>query len=77
MVSQRRLGIAICGFGNYESRIDIEFVYFDLGNVLVSFDPEIACNNVVERFGIDVGQAKAAIFESGIQDRFEHGPSQR
>lgn len=51
----------------------IEFVYFDLGNVLVSFDPKIACNNLVERFGVQEQQAWQAIYDSGIQDRFEHG----
>ena len=51
----------------------IEFVYFDLGNVLVSFDPNIACNNFVEKFGVGKQQAWEAIYESGFQDRFEHG----
>ena len=49
------------------------FVYFDLGNVLVSFDPNIACNNLVERFGVDKQQAWEAIYDSGVQDRFESG----
>jgi len=51
----------------------IEFVYFDLGNVLVSFDPNIACNNLVERFGVKTDQAWQAIYHSGAQSRFEHG----
>ena len=51
----------------------IEFVYFDLGNVLVSFDPNIACNNLVERFGVGKQQAWEAIYDSGVQDRFESG----
>ncbi len=55
------------------SRGEIEFVYFDLGNVLVSFDPEIACRNTADKFGVDVDQARAAIYDSGLQARFEHG----
>ncbi|MAI71301.1 MAG: phosphatase [Rhodopirellula sp.] len=51
----------------------IEFVYFDLGNVLVSFDPNVACNNLVERFGVEKQRAWKAIYDSGVQDRFEHG----
>ncbi|MGI9467303.1 MAG: HAD family hydrolase [Rubripirellula sp.] len=51
----------------------IEFVYFDLGNVLVRFDPNIACNNLLERFGVRKQQSWEAIYNSGFQDRFEHG----
>lgn len=51
----------------------VEFVYFDLGNVLVSFDQHIACNNLAARFGVGKQQAWKAIYDSGLQDRFEHG----
>ncbi|EMI19608.1 HAD-superfamily hydrolase, subfamily IA, variant 3 [Rhodopirellula maiorica SM1] len=53
--------------------MNIEFVYFDLGNVIVSFDPNIAVGNVASRFGVDVALAEQAIYRSGLQDRFEHG----
>ncbi len=53
--------------------MNIEFVYFDLGNVLVSFDPKIAVDNVANRFGVDAVHAAQAIYGSGLQDRFEHG----
>ena len=52
---------------------DIEFVYFDLGNVLLAFDPNIACRNLADRFDVVVDQFWAAVYESGMQDRFEHG----
>lgn len=52
---------------------EIRFVYFDLGNVLVSFDPAIACANIAELFGISPSQAEAVVYASGLQDRFEHG----
>jgi len=51
----------------------IEFVYFDLGNVLVSFDPAIACQNVAGRFGVAAKDVQAAVYESGQQTRYEHG----
>jgi FMN phosphatase YigB (HAD superfamily) len=51
----------------------IQFVYFDLGNVLVSFDPDIACANVARQFGVDIEQARAVIYQSGLQDAYEHG----
>jgi len=54
-------------------RQKIEFVYFDLGNVLLSFDPTVACRNLVDRFGVDIGLVKSAVYDSGLQDRFEHG----
>lgn len=51
----------------------IEFVYFDLGNVLLAFDPKLACQNVAIRFGVTEHQAQSAIYDSGLEDRFEHG----
>ncbi len=51
----------------------IEFVYFDLGNVLLSFDPLRACANLASRLNISDAQARVAVYESGLQDRFEHG----
>ncbi len=51
----------------------IDFVYFDLGNVLVSFDPEKSCRNVSERFSVAADHARAAVYESGLQVQFESG----
>ncbi len=53
--------------------LDIRFVYFDLGNILLAFDSAIACRNVATLFGISFEQAEAAIYDSGLEDRFEHG----
>lgn len=55
------------------SDVEIEFVYFDLGNMLVSFDHAIALRNLTQRFGLDEQQAQTVIYDSGLQDRFEHG----
>ena len=52
---------------------DIEFVYFDLGNVLLAFDPELACRNIARIAGVTEARARDAVYHSGLQDRFEHG----
>jgi FMN phosphatase YigB (HAD superfamily) len=52
---------------------EIEFVFFDLGNVLLSFDPERACLNIARRFDVSPQVARAAIYDSGLQHRFERG----
>ena len=52
---------------------DIQFVYFDLGNVLVRFDPQIACANASNLFDVSAEMVHAAVYESGQQTRYEHG----
>lgn len=51
----------------------IRFVYFDLGNVLASFDVQRACQNVAERWPVDPADVRRIVWDSGLQDRFEHG----
>ena len=51
----------------------IEFIYFDLGNVLVSFDSAIACRNLAKLCDVSTDLAHRAIYESGLQQRFEQG----
>ena len=51
----------------------VQFIYFDLGNVLVSFDPHIACVNVAQLCGITAEQAERVIYRSGLEDRYERG----
>jgi glucose-1-phosphatase len=58
---------------NTESFSAIEFVYFDLGNVLARFDVERACRNVANRWNVDAAKVREALWTSGMQDRFEHG----
>ncbi len=53
--------------------MSIDFVYFDLGNVLVSFDPEIASRNLSELAGVSLEQARHAVYGSGLQDSYELG----
>jgi glucose-1-phosphatase len=52
---------------------NIEFVYFDLGNVLLSFDPAKACNNLATLFARTPKQVHDALYGSGLEDEFEHG----
>ncbi len=51
----------------------VAFVYFDLGNVLATFDPSRGCRNVAQRWGCDADQVRRVVWDSGLQDRFEHG----
>jgi len=51
----------------------IEFVYFDLGNVLVSFDPEIAVGNLADLADVTIDEARHAVYGSGLQDSYERG----
>src|SRR5688500_7606578 len=51
----------------------IEFVFFDLGNVLASFSVDRACQNVAKRWNVDPAVVRHALWTSGMQDRFEHG----
>lgn len=52
---------------------EIAFVYFDLGNILLSFDPQRACENVARRFAVPFQSAREAIYDSGLQTEFEQG----
>ncbi|MEM6468200.1 MAG: HAD family phosphatase [Planctomycetota bacterium] len=56
----------------------IEFVFFDLGNVLIEFNPQVACRNVSELTGLSMGTTEAHLFEGvnrqpGLQQRYETG----
>ena len=53
--------------------MQIEFVYFDLGNILVAFDPEIACRNVAKLANVSVARAREVVYESGMEVRYETG----
>lgn len=51
----------------------IEFFYFDLGNVVLFFDHDVACRNVAQLTGLSVARVRAAIFDSGLEARYETG----
>ncbi|MFK7768124.1 MAG: HAD family hydrolase [Mariniblastus sp.] len=52
---------------------DIDFIYFDLGKVILDFDHDVGCEQVATVAGISSADAKAAIFDSGLEDRYETG----
>jgi putative hydrolase of the HAD superfamily len=49
------------------------FFYFDLGNVLLTFDHSIACRRIAARTGLSESLVRATIFDSGLQLRYEAG----
>lgn len=51
----------------------IDFIYFDLGNVILNFDHDIGCNQVAKLTGLSPAQVDDAIFGSGLEDKFETG----
>ena len=50
-----------------------EFVYFDMGNVLFSFDHELAVQAVAHRTSLDPSLVRHAIFGSGLELQYERG----
>ncbi len=50
-----------------------EFFYFDLGKVVVTFDHAIACRRIAHMTDCSLDQICAAIFASGLQQRYELG----
>ena len=51
----------------------IEFVYFDLGNILLSFDPRLACQGLARLMNTTPVAARQALYDSGLEERYEHG----
>ena len=51
----------------------IEFVYFDLGNVIAFFDHELGCQQVISLTGLPGSRIMEIIFDSGMQDEYETG----
>jgi len=49
------------------------FVYFDLGNVLLNFDHDVAARQLAEVSGATVQRVRDVVFESDLQIRYETG----
>ena len=49
------------------------FLYFDLGNVLLNFDHDIACRNLAALLGTTWEQIRSIVFETDLQWRYERG----
>lgn len=50
-----------------------EFLYFDLGKVLLNFDVEQMFRQMGEVAGIDPARVRAVVFEDGLQRQYEMG----
>lgn len=49
------------------------FIYFDLGNVLLLFDHDIACRQMAQLADVTPNQIREIIFETDLQWRYERG----
>lgn len=52
---------------------DIQFIFFDLGNVILNFDHEIGFRNVSKLTGLAPESVRQCIFETELQIQFETG----
>jgi putative hydrolase of the HAD superfamily len=50
-----------------------EFIYFDLGNVLLYFDHALGCRQMAEVAGLAEAQVREVVFDSGLELRYEEG----
>jgi len=51
----------------------VRFVYFDLGNILVSFDRNRVCVAVADLFGVTTRRADEVLHRGGLQEDLEWG----
>ncbi len=49
------------------------FFYFDLGNVLLHFDRQVACRQIGAIAGLAASRVEQLLFDSGLQSRYEDG----
>ncbi len=57
--------------------MSIEFIYFDLGKVLLDFDHWQGCQQMADLAGISAEQVWQVLFESGLQNQYEAGEISR
>ncbi len=50
-----------------------KFIYFDLGNVLLYFDHQRACQQMAAVAGTTADKVRSAVFEGTLEDRYESG----
>jgi putative hydrolase of the HAD superfamily len=51
----------------------LRFFYFDLGNVLLKFDHDLACRQLAQLSGIPPETVRRAVFDDGLQWKYERG----
>jgi putative hydrolase of the HAD superfamily len=50
-----------------------QFLYFDLGNVLLHFDPVRLSRQISARSQVDAQRIRQVLFETDLYERYEHG----
>ena len=50
-----------------------EFVYFDLGKVILDFDHELACQQIALVADVSVDEVRRVLFQTDLQRRYETG----
>jgi FMN phosphatase YigB (HAD superfamily) len=53
--------------------VNIEFIYFDLGKVILEFDHELACQQIATVADVAVEEVRRVLFQSDLQLRYETG----
>ncbi|MEM9826718.1 MAG: HAD family phosphatase [Planctomycetota bacterium] len=52
---------------------DIQFVYFDLGKILLAFDHAIGFRGIAKELDVPVAKVQALLDEQGLRNRYESG----
>ncbi len=52
---------------------DIEFIYFDLGRVIINFDNDRMCQQMAAVSGVPCERVREILFTTGLQRQFELG----
>lgn len=50
-----------------------DFIYFDMGNVLVTFDESRAVRQIAEASSVEPARVREILFDSGLQRQYEEG----
>jgi putative hydrolase of the HAD superfamily len=50
-----------------------DFIYFDLGNVLLYFDHEVGCRQMAETARLTIDRVRRALFDEGLLEAVETG----
>ncbi|MFT7643872.1 MAG: HAD superfamily hydrolase (TIGR01509 family) [Pirellulaceae bacterium] len=50
-----------------------QFIYFDMGNVLLLFDHQLACEQIGRVAGITADKVRQVVFDSELQSQYETG----
>ena len=51
----------------------VEFIYFDLGNVILNFSHQLACQQISECAGVPFQRVWEVLFEGDLQKQYETG----